>query len=57
MIDYEQALKDSGMPTTEQAIHHAFAEQVSAAGLVTNTSRMSPFWRLIQATVTTRCCG
>lgn len=52
-IDYGQALKDSGMPTTEEAIHHAFAEQVSAAGLITNTSRMSPFWRLIQATVTT----
>ncbi len=51
-IDYEQVLKDSGMPTTETDIRLKFDELVAAEGLVTNTSDMSPFWRLIKTLVT-----
>ncbi|MBI6548910.1 baseplate J/gp47 family protein [Xenorhabdus lircayensis] len=51
-IDYEKVLRDSGMPTTEADISSAFAKVVDEAGLVTNTSRMSPFWRLVNTIVT-----
>ncbi|MDE9556232.1 baseplate J/gp47 family protein [Xenorhabdus bovienii] len=51
-IDYEKVLRDSGMPTTETEISAAFAKIVDEAGLITNTSRMSPFWRLINTVVT-----
>ncbi|WP_237387917.1 baseplate J/gp47 family protein, partial [Xenorhabdus sp. Sc-CR9] len=51
-IDYEKVLRDSGMPTTETDISAAFAKVVDEAGLVTNTSRMSPFWRLVNTLVT-----
>ncbi|HDL8567053.1 TPA: baseplate J/gp47 family protein [Yersinia enterocolitica] len=51
-IDYEQVLKDSGMPTTEADIRQKFDELVAEEGLITNTSAMSPFWRLIKTLVT-----
>lgn len=51
-IDYEQVLKDSGMPTTEADIRQKFDELVEEEGLITNTSDMSPFWRLIKTIVT-----
>ncbi|EOB3108607.1 baseplate J/gp47 family protein [Yersinia enterocolitica] len=51
-IDYEQVLKDSGMPTTEDDIRQKFDELVEEEGLITNTSDMSPFWRLIKTIVT-----
>ncbi|OJB82947.1 hypothetical protein A9Q62_10585 [Yersinia ruckeri] len=51
-IDYEQVLKDSGMPVTETDIRQKFDELVDEEGLITNTSRMSPFWRLIKTIVT-----
>ncbi|MEI7194500.1 baseplate J/gp47 family protein [Pectobacterium versatile] len=52
-INYEQVLIDAGMPVTAEAITEQFQAQVNAEGLITNTSRMSPFWRLINAIVTT----
>ncbi|GKW11691.1 baseplate J/gp47 family protein [Pectobacterium sp. IFB5596] len=52
-INYEQAMIDAGMPVTSEAITEQFQTQVNAEGLVTNTSRMSPFWRLINVIVTT----
>ncbi|MDE8741403.1 baseplate J/gp47 family protein [Pectobacterium polaris] len=52
-INYEQVLIDAGMPVTAEAITEQFQAQVNAEGLVTNTSRMSPFWRLINVIVTT----
>ncbi|QTF10026.1 hypothetical protein HC231_20460 [Brenneria izadpanahii] len=52
-IDYEQVLIDAGMPVTTEAITEQFQMLVKAEGLITNTSRMSPFWRLINAIVTT----
>lgn len=53
VVDFEQVLADSGMPVTEDAIKAEFQAVVKAEGLITNTSRMSPFWRLITAIVTT----
>ncbi|EPE5170197.1 baseplate J/gp47 family protein, partial [Yersinia enterocolitica] len=51
-IDYEQVLKNSGMPTTEADIRQKFDALVEDEGLITNTSDMSPFWRLIKTIVT-----
>lgn len=52
-VDFEQVLRDSGMPTTEAEVTAAFKATVQAEGFITNTSRMSPFWRLITKIVTT----
>lgn len=52
-IDFEAVLSESGMPVTEDEINQQFTEIVKAEGMVTNTSRMSPFWRLITVIVTT----
>lgn len=52
-VDFEQVLRDSGMPTTEDEIAAEFRNIARGEGLVTNTSRMSPFWRLIKKIVTT----
>ncbi len=51
-VDYEKVLHDSGMPTTEAEIQAEFNQAVIDEGLITNTSRMSPFWRLITTIVT-----
>ncbi|MEI9742730.1 baseplate J/gp47 family protein [Enterobacter ludwigii] len=50
--DYEGILAEQGMPTTEAQVRDEFNDIVKEAGLITNTSRMSPFWRLITAIVT-----
>lgn len=47
--DFKQMLEDSGLPTEEAAIRQQFEQLTAEAGLITNTSRMSPFWRLITA--------
>lgn len=52
-VDFEKVLSDSGMPSTEAEITAVFKSTVQAEGFVTNTSRMSPFWRLISKIVTT----
>jgi len=52
-VDFEQVLNDSGMPSTEAEATAIFKKIVEAEGFVTNTSRMSPFWRLISKIVTT----
>ncbi|HGJ5862948.1 baseplate J/gp47 family protein [Arsenophonus nasoniae] len=51
-IDYEQVLRESGMPVSEAEISDQFATLVHDEGLITNTSTMSPFWRLINTLVT-----
>lgn len=50
--DYEKILADNGMPVTEEQARAEFEAIVQSEGLITNTSRMSPFWRLITAIVT-----
>lgn len=52
-IDFEKVLSDSGMPTTLEQVNASFNTMVEAEGLITNTSTMSPFWRLISVIVTT----
>ncbi|CAD5357583.1 Baseplate_J domain-containing protein [Enterobacter cancerogenus] len=51
-VDFEEVVKASGMPTTEDEARSRFDAVVADEGLITNTSRMSPFWRLITAIVT-----
>jgi len=51
-VDFEEVVKASGMPTTEDEVRTRFDAVVANEGLITNTSRMSPFWRLITAIVT-----
>lgn len=50
-VDFEKILSDSGMPTTESQVRAEFNAIVKDEGLITNTSNMSPFWRLITALV------
>jgi uncharacterized phage protein gp47/JayE len=51
-VDFEKVLEASGMPTTEKEVQARFNAIVEEEGLITNTSRMSPFWKLIKAIVT-----
>lgn len=51
-VDFNEVVKASGMPTTEAELRTRFNAIVADEGLITNTSRMSPFWRLITAIVT-----
>ncbi len=51
-VDFEEVLKNSGMPVTEDDVQERFNAIVAGEGLITNTSRMSPFWRLVTAIVT-----
>lgn len=51
-VDFEDALRAGGMPTTEAEVKAEFQQVVDEEGLITNTSPMSPFWRLITAIVT-----
>lgn len=50
--NYTAILDDAGIPTTETKIRAEFEQVVTHEELMTNTSRMSPFWRLISAIVT-----
>lgn len=50
--DYEALLSQNGMPTTADQVSREFNAIADDEGLVTNTSRMSPFWRLITAIIT-----
>lgn len=57
-IDFKQALADSGIPTTEEAVTSALEHTVKEAGSqIANDRTMSPFWRLIKAVVVTPTCG
>ncbi|HHY1863147.1 TPA: baseplate J/gp47 family protein, partial [Escherichia coli] len=46
-VDFNQVFRESGIPETEEEIATLFHEDVQKTGLITNTSPMSPFWRLI----------
>ncbi|AIJ06506.1 MULTISPECIES: baseplate J/gp47 family protein [Edwardsiella] len=52
-VDYEKILAEQGMPTTPAQARARFDAIVKEEGLITNASRMSPFWKLISAIVTT----
>ena len=55
MADYkkmfEKILHDNGMPIDENAVRTEFNELVKNEGLITNTSKYSPFWRLVSAII------
>ncbi|WP_370604453.1 baseplate J/gp47 family protein [Citrobacter braakii] len=51
--DFQKILQDAGMPVTEDAVRAEFNRIVADEGMITNTSRMSPFWRLVTALITT----
>ena len=51
-VDFAEVVKASGMPTTEDELRQRFNAIVAEEGLITNTSRMSPFGRLITGLVT-----
>lgn len=50
--DYRALLNDAGLPGTESEIQAKFQAIADEEGLITNTSTMSPFWRLIKSIVT-----
>ncbi|WP_411705653.1 baseplate J/gp47 family protein [Edaphovirga cremea] len=50
--DYQAILAEQGMPTTETQVRDEFNDIVRDNGIMTNTSRMSPIWKLITAIVT-----
>ncbi|MED9964336.1 MAG: baseplate J/gp47 family protein, partial [Haemophilus parainfluenzae] len=47
--NFKQMLAESGLPTEETQIRQEFERLTAEEGLITNTSRISPFWRLITA--------
>jgi len=51
-VDFEALIDAEGVPTTDEALAIELAAEVKASGsIITNDSRMSPFWRLQQALV------
>lgn len=51
-VDFKALIAAEGIPTTEAALAIELEKEVEAAGSkVSNDSRMSPFWRLINAVV------
>ncbi|WP_213132230.1 baseplate J/gp47 family protein [Citrobacter sp. FP75] len=52
-VDFEEVLEGAGMPVTPDEANAEFEKAVEAQGMITNTSSMSPFWRLITVIVTT----
>lgn len=52
-VDFNQALSDAGIPTTEAGLRQAWEAEVVAQGAkVSNTSAYSPFWRVVTALIT-----
>ncbi|UWZ92178.1 baseplate J/gp47 family protein [[Pasteurella] aerogenes] len=47
--NFKQILAESGLPVEEVEIRQNFDALVEQENLITNTSKMSPFWRLITA--------
>ncbi|RZP88960.1 baseplate J/gp47 family protein [Vibrio vulnificus] len=51
--DFEQVLKNSGIPVSEAEIQAEFEKEVVEQGsLINNNSTYSPFWRLIKTLIT-----
>lgn len=51
--DFKTLLVEQGLPTEEAEIKQHFEDLTAEEGLITNTSKMSPFWRLITAIAVT----
>ncbi len=51
-VDFTRLMAAEGIPTTIEAVEQELAREVTTAGsVITNDSRMSPFWRLQRAIV------
>lgn len=44
---FDEMLKESGLPLSETQIRQEFEQLTAQENLITNTSKISPFWRLI----------
>jgi uncharacterized phage protein gp47/JayE len=52
-MDFTQTLKDAGIPTTQEELEVIWKDTVTATGsLISNTDKMSPFWRVVTALIT-----
>ena len=52
-MDFTQTLKDAGIPTTQEELDVIWKDTVTATGsLISNTDKMSPFWRVVNALIT-----
>ena len=52
-VDFNQVLRDAGIPTTEAELRTEWEKEVKAHGsTLSNTSAWSPFWRIVTALVT-----
>ncbi|CAH8242126.1 Baseplate_J domain-containing protein [Vibrio aestuarianus] len=50
--DYEEILKESGIPTDSESWRKVLKEEMEKAGsVINNDSRFSPFWRMIEQAV------
>lgn len=47
-VNFKEILKSSGMPVDEKTVANTLYQEVNRQGIITNTSDMSPFWRLLQ---------
>lgn len=51
--DFQRALREAGIPTTEAELKKAWEKEAAAqGGKISNTSAYSPFWRIVTALVT-----
>lgn len=48
-VNFKEILAENGLPTTEETIVEKFEELTEEEGFITNTSNVSPFWRLVKA--------
>lgn len=48
-VDFKAILAESGLPTDEESVREKFETLTDEEGFITNTSAVSPFWRLISA--------
>ena len=52
-VDFKEALREAGIPTTEAELKKAWEQEAADQGSkISNTSAYSPFWRIITALVT-----
>ncbi|MCU1740028.1 MULTISPECIES: baseplate J/gp47 family protein [unclassified Pseudomonas] len=52
-VDFEEALKEAGIPITEATLKAAWEKEMADQGSkLSNTSAFSPFWRIVSALVT-----
>lgn len=52
-VDFKEALREAGIPTTEAELKKAWEQEVAEQGSkLSNTSAWSPFWRIVTTLIT-----